>query len=126
MPEIRTTTPLERMVREAYQTHVIVWTRTFKNTTVYDADRQRASAAYETYTRCIAFELGWVYPFPGGPSGPSDMRVWRLALESVRNVFDSIADQDFWEGDAVAVIVANLLGACVAPEWRANQMIGRD
>lgn len=111
-------TPLSRMVREAYQTHPVVWKRAFPLN--YDAERQHTKTVFETYIRCIAFELGWVYPTPETEHPANTMRAWGIALGAIRTVFDDEARMNDYVTDAVRILLANLRNTCAAPEWNVN------
>lgn len=118
MPEIEVS-PLAAMVREAIQTHPDTWSRTFPQTSPDDPDLARALIAYDTYVRCIAFELGWTYPTADTAHPATTMRMWSITLDAIRTVFDDEARMNDYITDATRIVLANLRSTCTAPEWKS-------
>lgn len=97
-----TGSPLEQMVFEALQTCPAVWKREFPNDLV-------PLDSWHTYTRCIAFMLGGVYP--DSTWDRPEMAAWSALLETVRERLATAAElHDFYVGRATVATAIEWLG----------------
>jgi hypothetical protein len=102
-------TPLEQMVFEALQCCPEVWRREFPNELV-------PTGSWETYTRCIAFQLGAVYP--DSTWDRPEMRRWTADIEAVRTTLTDTAALAGYSAYAALPHALTALEQLVVPDHR--------
>ncbi len=104
-------TPLEQMVYEALHVCPAVWKRDFPTELI-------PTQTWDTYTRCITFMIGGVYP--DSTWDRPEMTVWSTLLETVRERLSTAAElHDYQAGRAAMRTALELLGELQTPSHDA-------
>lgn len=101
MPVPANDAALTQMIREAYAHHPSVIAEKFGD--LAPTHRREFRSIYDTYLRCIAFRLGWVYDH-----NPAAMRLWSMGLGAIREAFADEAQRNRPIEVAVESLLADL------------------
>ncbi len=100
-------TPLEQMVYEALQVCPEVWKRDFPTELI-------PTQTWDTYTRCVTFMIGGVYP--DSTWDRPEMAVWSALLSTVRERLTTAAElHDYQAGRAAMRTALQLLAELQTP-----------
>lgn len=101
--------PLEQMAFEALQVSAPIWAREFPS-------EEQPRAQWETYTRCITFMIGGVYP--DSTWDRPEMQAWQLDVSAVRRALTDAAELGGCDAYAALPLALNTLRELVSPDHR--------